>query len=71
MKSESTIRRQVKRLREVIENGDIIETRIAYAMEAALQYVLHRMEPMVSLQAEARKNAQILREELRLKKAMS
>lgn len=70
MKAESTIRRQLKKLREVVDHGDNVESRVAYAMEAALRYVLYTHSPALDLQEEARKNAQILKDEATLTRAM-
>lgn len=66
MKAEATIKRQVRKLRKLVETtDDKVVARIAYAMETALQWVLYeRTTGWVPMDVEAKKEAEILRKEL-------
>lgn len=68
MKADATIRRHLRELRrECIDaQNDIIEKRIAYAMEVAVRWAREDVRGWPGLADEARSEARLLRHELRL-----
>ena len=65
MKSKSTIRRNLKELRSLIDSSnDLILRRIAYAMEHAVRWATEDTVGWHSLAREAEEEAKILRGEL-------
>ena len=68
MKAQSTIRRNLKELRAIIEtSNNPIETRIAYAMEQAVRWAVEDTRGWPSLAKDAKDNADILASELNWK----
>jgi hypothetical protein len=65
MKSERTIKQNIKRLRHIVDTStDPVESRIAYAMETALRWASLKTVGWPTMDAEAKTNAAILRDEL-------
>lgn len=66
MKSKSTINRNLKDLREIIDtSGSPIETRMAYAMETAIRWATMETVGWNGMAKELKEQAELLRRELR------
>lgn len=68
MKAEATITRHLRQLRRECIDGsnDLIEKRIAYAMEVAVRWAREDVRGWPGLAEEARASAQLLRQALKL-----
>lgn len=65
LKSQATIKRHLKQLREqVINSSDPVEERIAYAMETAVRWAIEPTLGWPGLAEQARIEAELLRREL-------
>lgn len=65
MKSTSTIRKHLKKLRELIDSSkDPIEKRVAYAMEQAVRWAIEDTAGWSGLAQEAKEEAGVLKREL-------